>query len=298
MRDILPHIFLPHHTNNHKAKFLHHSSLFTIVCLVLFSSLVVAISNNRYQEVLGISSNISTSELLVLTNEKRQEEGLAPLALNEKLSNAASEKAKDMIAKNYWAHNSPDGTTPWVFVRSSGYDYLYAGENLARGFVSSSEIVDAWMDSPGHRENILSGNYSDVGFAILDGELTGDETVLVVQMFGKTKSLAPEIAEAQVSLPVQNQESVAVVPDEESLVAQAPQPAVASVQSAPLIDSQIFSKTSSYLILGLLIGLLVLDAVIVKRKKIVRILSHNLDHVMFLFVVLIVILIIGNGTIL
>lgn len=300
MKDLLSHIFLPHHTNNHRAKFLHHTSLVIIICLVLVSSFFLAFSRDHYQEVLGISSNVTVSDLLALTNQKRQEQGLPPLTLSPQLNAAASGKAQDMLSKNYWAHNSPDGTTPWVFVRSSGYDYLYAGENLARGFTTSPEIVTAWMDSPGHRENLLSGNYDDVGFAVIEGNLTGDETVLVVQMFGRSKTVAPEIADAasQALPPQQIEVEIPVLPDTPPVVTQAPQPVVASVQSTPLVDTKIFSKTSSALLLGMLLGLLVIDAVIIKRKKIVRLLSHNLDHAMFLFIVLVVIIIIGNGAIL
>ena len=91
-----------------------------------------------------------------------------------------------MFAKNYWAHVSPDGTTPWVFIKSAGYSYVYAGENLARGYNTSQDVVTAWMASPEHKQNMLSSNYQNVGFAIVTGNLTGEDTVLVVEMFGST----------------------------------------------------------------------------------------------------------------
>ena len=64
-----------------------------------------------------------------------------------------------MIAKNYWAHNAPDGASPWSFFKNVGYRYLYAGENLARDFGDSASVVNAWMNSPTHRDNLLSGRY-------------------------------------------------------------------------------------------------------------------------------------------
>lgn len=299
MKDILSHVFLPHESNNHRAKFLHHSSLLIIAGIVLLASVFVSLASQYSPGVLGISSNISIEDLLSKTNEKREAEGLPPLELNDDLSVAAGEKARDMFFKDYWAHNSPDGTTPWVFIKSSGYDYLYAGENLARGFTTTDDVVSAWMDSPGHRENILSGNYDDVGFAIADGRLSDGDTILIVQMFGRTKeNAAVDIASAQEG-PVQSE--VVQIPRAESQVKQSnfqPESLVASVQSNPLVDAGTFSKTSSTILLSLLIGLLILDAVIIQRKNIVRILSHNLDHVIFLCLILIVVIIIGKGIVL
>ena len=86
-----------------------------------------------------------------------------------------------MFSKDYWAHNAPDGTTPWVFIKNTGYNYIYAGENLARGFNSASDVINAWMNSPEHRQNVLSPNYQNVGFAVATGTLSGEDTVLVVE---------------------------------------------------------------------------------------------------------------------
>lgn len=315
MKDILLHLFLPHHTNNHRAKFLHHRSLLLLIGALFLTSFFISLPSTRHGSVLGVSSNISVSDLLALTNQKRVEQGLSALALNSELSTAAQYKAQDMFAKNYWAHNSPDGTTPWVFIKSSGYDYLYAGENLARGFYTSSDVVEAWMASPGHRENIMSSNYDEIGFAILDGNLTGDETVLVVQMFGRSKAVAavpqtdstvensiPQIEEGTLvdQEPVIEEQPEIVVDEAQPLIQpqQSPQNQVASIQSQPLIDTGIFSKTSSLIILSTLLALLLLDIVLIERRRIVRILTHNIDHVLFLGVVFVVIILIGNGAIL
>lgn len=133
---------------------------------------------------MGTSVDITSQELLLFTNQDRQKEGLSALTINNQLSQAAALKATDMFGKNYWAHNAPEGTTPWFFIKEAGYVYVYAGENLARGFNSSEDVVKAWMASPSHRENMLSKNYQDVGFAVVPGKLNGEDTVLVVEMFG------------------------------------------------------------------------------------------------------------------
>src|SRR5207302_5413693 len=117
---------------------------------------------HTHPSVLGDSINIAAQDLLNLTNQERQKNGLAPLVMNDQLTNAAKMKAQDMFALNYWAHNSPTGTMPWDFIKKAGYDYEFAGENLARGFTSAPDIVTAWMNSPSHRENMLSPHYKDV----------------------------------------------------------------------------------------------------------------------------------------
>src|SRR3990172_3890597 len=106
-----------------------------------------------------------------------------------------SKKAQDMLDYGYWAHNSPTGKSPWVFIRSSGYNYVYAGENLARGFATADSVMKAWMASPDHRANVLSANYEDVGFAVKLGKLNGEETVLIVEELG---SLHMPIAKSKV----------------------------------------------------------------------------------------------------
>lgn len=299
MKDILSHLFLPHISNNHRAKFLHHSTLVILLVTIFGLHFVTSYASENHDNVLGVSTNITPAQLLELTNQRREQEGLAPLRMNNELSQAAQMKAQDMFAKNYWAHNSPEGTTPWVWVKGSGYDYLYAGENLARGFTHSEEVVQAWMDSPGHRDNLMSSNYEDIGFAIQDGRLTGDDTILVVQMFGKEKQVDPI---PQFSNDAENslEKGLVVASDltGEAVTVTMPQSGVASVQSQPLVDLGIFTKVSSTLILSLLIGVLLLDLVIIERRNIVRILSHNLDHTIFLGIIIIVIMIVGKGVVL
>jgi hypothetical protein len=100
-------------------------------------------------------------------------------------------KAQDMADKQYFAHTSPEGLNPWHWFEQAGYEYEYAGENLAVDFTDSSDVARAWMNSPTHRENLLKKEYVDVGFAVVSGELNGKKTTLVVALYG-----APAVAVA------------------------------------------------------------------------------------------------------
>jgi uncharacterized protein YkwD len=328
MKDFLHHFLFPRESNSHRPKALHHHTLLLTILFLLGSLFFATTVQKQYPSVLGISADISVSDLLAQTNQKRQENGLPALTLNQNLSQAAAGKAQDMFAKDYWAHIAPDGTTPWVFIKNSGYEYLYAGENLARGFTTAPEVVNAWMASPTHRENLLSPNYKEIGFAVKTGTLTGSETILVVQMFG-TKYLAkdedaspPAVAAAPIEsapvsqvtiMPTSGQVLPSKVPDVSSPIEAQPtsaeplkksdiapqaELAVAAIQSKPLVDSKSVKWNLSIFVIVFFIVILVLDAVIVERKKIIRVASHNLDHILFLIIILLAVIIIGKGLIL
>lgn len=116
-----------------------------------------------------------------LVNDVRADKGLKPLKLNAKLNESASLKAKDMVDRNYWAHEAPDGTMAWDLMKQVGYHYSHAGENLAKCYVSNQEIVDAWVESPTHLKNILN-DFEDFGFGYA---YRADGCMLVVNHFGK-----------------------------------------------------------------------------------------------------------------
>jgi hypothetical protein len=318
MKRFLHHFFVPHESNNHRARVLHHDSLLLIITFLFAGLIVIQGMHRTYPAVLGDSTSITTSDLLKYTNLEREANGLAPLNLNPELTHAAQLKAKDMFAKDYWAHVSPDGTTPWVWIRDSGYNYLYAGENLARGFDSSSDVVTAWMNSPEHRANLLSPNYTDIGFAVQDGTLTGTETTLVVQEFGSPYNSDGTVANT-VPSPIPGSTSPTPLPAQVLASAGLPVPtitasgsAVGSIkigqpsaldpenqQLAPaLIDSNSLKRTISFAILGFFLLVLAIDAIVVERKQIVRLFSHNVDHMLFLLFILLAGIIVGRGLIL
>jgi hypothetical protein len=130
------------------------------------------------------ASTITPSNIVELTNEDREKYGLNDLKSNSKLSSAALAKANNMFKLQYWNHFGPNGESPWDFIKGSGYTYVYAGENLAKGFKTAQGVEEAWMASPTHRANLLSGNYKEIGVAVVSGKLLGEDVILVVQMFG------------------------------------------------------------------------------------------------------------------
>lgn len=282
MKSFLSHLFMPHESNNHRAKVLHHTNLFLTIVFLLLASFLIQGIKTSFPSVLGIKADISSEELLLLTNKERQNAGIGSLILNDKLSAAASKKAQDMFENNYWAHNSPTGKTPWVFIKSSGYKYVYAGENLARGFTSASDAIKAWMASPDHRSNMLSSNYQDVGFAVMLGKLNGEETVLIVEELG---NLHMPIARSKV-------QEIAVAKSANALPKN-----VQAVYKQPLISTSSLSSNIYYVSIFVFIFALILDMIIVEKKKVMRFVGHNIDHILYLLLILVLIGIWGKGVI-
>ncbi|KKT58491.1 MAG: hypothetical protein UX91_C0006G0029 [Candidatus Amesbacteria bacterium GW2011_GWB1_47_19] len=262
---VITHLFLPHHTNNQRAKILHPSSLLVVLSLVLVFQMAVGKISYRYPRILGYASVIQPVQILTLTNQQRQSQGLPALELDPQLSAAAARKAADMFARDYWSHVSPAGTQPWTFITAAGYSYRYAGENLARDFSDPDSVVQAWMNSPSHRENMLSNRYRDMGVAVADGNLGGRETTLVVQMFGTRLGQAPATAAVGSAFTVKAQE---VLPT-----------------SAPVTSPFTLTKIFSVSLLVLFAAVLLLDVVIVNRRRLVRWTSKSFAHFIFLAVV-------------
>ncbi len=141
----------------------------------------------------AMASSITEDSIIEETNNERAAYGLSILSANSQLTAAAYAKAQDIFEYQYWSHYGPEGQTPWDFILSSGYDYVYAGENLAKGFSSSEALMSAWMASKSHRENIINANYSDIGVAVVSGDLQGSNVILVVQMFGSLVATPPAL---------------------------------------------------------------------------------------------------------
>jgi len=177
-------LFLPGRHNYYRARLLHLPVLAMMVFVFLLFHTSFSLLALSRPAVLGYSSEITPAKIIELTNKEREKNGLGLLKNNSLLNEAARRKAADMFAFDYWAHESPTGRKPWDFFKEVHYDYVYAGENLARDFYRSEAVVAAWMASPTHRENILNGKYQEIGVAVVDGVLNGVETTLVVQLFG------------------------------------------------------------------------------------------------------------------
>ncbi len=134
--------------------------------------------------LLVFAADFSPREVFDFANTDRTTLGLPALRFDEVLSKAAAAKADDMVKNGYFAHTSPQGTTPWYFFEKEGYQYRYAGENLAIHFTDAAGEETAWMASEKHRENILSSKYRDTGVAVVEMPWEGKTTLLTVQLFG------------------------------------------------------------------------------------------------------------------
>jgi len=158
-------------------------ALFLVVSVII----ALVIFNPPYHTNILAKSKIEETDLFNQTNQKRIENGLQILYFNNELYQAAFKKANDIFVRGYFDHYTPDGNPPWQFILDNGYDYEYAGENLAIGFEKPSDATQAWMQSPTHRANILNPRYQDIGIAAVRGIFNNRETTVVVQMFGKER---------------------------------------------------------------------------------------------------------------
>jgi len=154
-----------------------------IFCLVFLIVVVGAVPTLR-SNVLDSLSAVYASVLVNLTNQNRTTANVSELTVNPLLEKAAQMKADDMAAKGYFAHNTPEGLTPWYWFEKAGYKYSYAGENLAVNFENSDEVETAWMNSPGHFMNIMNPKYTEIGIATSTGIYKGKQAIFVVQLFG------------------------------------------------------------------------------------------------------------------
>lgn len=126
------------------------------------------------------NANISIEEEVVrLVNIEREKAGLAPLSYSSELSNVARMKSQDMADNNYFSHTSPTYGDPFTMMRNFGIQYGYAGENIAKGYRSAESVMDGWMNSSGHRANILNANFTTIGV----GYVEANGTTYWTQMF-------------------------------------------------------------------------------------------------------------------
>ncbi|MFZ2494244.1 MAG: CAP domain-containing protein [Candidatus Saccharimonadales bacterium] len=183
----------PHHLHSFRAILF--GVLLVAVALIKFDGAklprVAEKKTDEQSAVLAYATSMSRGALLAENNASRAANGLGGLNLNSQLNNSAQAKAQHMADNNYWAHVAPDGTQPWYFFEAAGYSYSNAGENLAYGFDSSYAVNQGWMNSAGHRANIL-GNYVDVGYGIVNTpNFQGGEYTIVVAHYATPYNYSP-----------------------------------------------------------------------------------------------------------
>lgn len=201
----------------------------------MFVLIMISFALANLQSLLWVNSEWLVSTILPAvvvseTNKARATESLPALTRSTVLDTAAQLKADDMAAHSYFAHNSPDGVTPWHWFAEAGYHYAFAGENLAVHFTDSEAVVDAWLKSPSHRANVMNDKYQEIGIGTAKGEYDGYKTVFVVQLFGTPAAVAPTPVTPQEELTAADttQPSVAVEPV--SAPVPSPEPPAASEQ--------------------------------------------------------------------
>lgn len=236
-------------------------------------------------KVLSYATNVSISGLLSASNSSRTANGIGTLADNSQLDSAAQAKADDMVARNYWSHDTPDGKAPWVFINNAGYQYSSAAENLAYGFSDSDSTITGWMNSPDHRENLLNSSYSDVGFGFANSENfngSGPETV-VVAMYGKPQVLAATSATPAASAtkaastsasrtPTPEPAPVPVASTTDAAAKKTDQPTISKPTTVTISKAVALTNTSkpkTDFIIGAIIGLCVV-AMILKQSLYLR----------------------------
>jgi len=319
VKEMIKKVLVPHKKNDFRPYLLR-----TLGIILMFAFIGGALfASQMYRLALRSSDYLASvlpSVLVDLANDDRQGEDLALLTPNPLLEEAARLKAEDMVSKGYFAHYSPEGVSPWRWMSQAGYEFVYAGENLAVNFDDSAAVNEAWMRSPGHRENILNGHFTEIGIAVAKGVYEGRETLFVVEMFGspvkeivsasgevavvskpkpkpKTPAEVPEVtvtpiasssvlgAESQTFLSVKNANVPAEAPEERSEVSERVSRTEA-VAYASLSDTFLTSPSkllaSVYLVLSLLLVVLLLAVLSVKHE-------HRLRHTVFTVLVFVII---------
>lgn len=171
-----------------------------MLAMVLVSFTAVNLQALLWQSSQWLVSTVLPAVVVELTNNERIALTESPLTRSSVLDRAATLKAEDMARGQYFSHYSPNGVTPWHWFDEVGYFYAYAGENLAIHFSDSGEVVDAWMNSPTHKANIVNGNYTEIGVGTAKGMYQGFDTVFVVQLFG-TPAVPPPTVQTVVQAP-------------------------------------------------------------------------------------------------
>lgn len=207
----LKNYFLPSQHNAYRPHLLRRRALFVLLGIALVAEGFLVANLMARNSGFSFLAAVIQSEIITLTNEERLHNNAGVLTENTTLDAAAQAKANDMAAKGYFAHQSPDGRQPWDFISAAGYRYQYAGENLAVRFVDSKDVVDAWMESPTHRANIVKPAYTQIGVAMAQGMYKGQEATFVVQYFATPlRSAAPAAAAPSAPIAVEQIEQPGV----------------------------------------------------------------------------------------
>lgn len=250
--------------------------MFWNLIALIFVKAVFSYSGLQFASILEGVPVFAKEEIVSQTNTLRSFLGLEKFKESAILDQAASQKLQDMISSQYFAHTSPSGISPWHWIEKNNYNYTYAGENLAIGFLTAKDTVNAWANSPSHRQNLLNRNFKEMGVAVAPAKIQDSEGFLVVQLFG-TPAPAKVAAAAKpapsVSPPAYSPTpSVSAQPAQKSTAKETPV-SVTVAATTPTINK--ISRTFNaalilYSLLAFLVSLVFVAFVVIQKGLVIR----------------------------
>lgn len=289
-------LFVPHSGNDHSPHFWRHTTAGIFLSIVLFAEIAVFAQSFLVFNKDFYLASVLPSVLTSLTNKEREDNKLSLVTENPLLVEAAKLKAEDMATREYFSHNTPEGRQPWYWLEMVGYTYEEAGENLAVNFHDSKDVVNAWMKSPTHRENIVKNSYSEMGIAMAEGVYKGQPAIYVAQFFGKPKETilaatsTPIISIATTTTKLSSTTTQSATTSDKIALVNIP-PQVAGVQTPPPDALQTLAASPRHA--GIYIMLFLL-CIILAAYLILVFSTKKVHHPRILFSIIIFILIIGG----
>jgi uncharacterized protein YkwD len=265
-------LFFPHKGNAFRPHALRHKALSIYSLGLILSQVVFGATMYSGPVIMSGDAKVIAKNIITLSNERRESAGFNAITENETLSNAAFKKLEDMFAKGYWDHIGPNGETAWDFINGAGYRYTLAGENLARGFNNSEDVLRAWMESPTHKANILNSRFREIGVAVGSGKLGGNNTTVIVQLFGE-----PQVAYAAEGKRTEVLGEKVLIPE-------------FSMSNATLP-----SRTPYFLLWAFIFGLIIVDGVMIRKLGLHASKSHIFNFRVSLLMSVLVLAIMGIG---
>lgn len=184
---MLKKLFIPHRGNDYKPHLLHHKRVWFYGIFLALLKVIVLVFVLLAPEQAWLSGDAlarQADNIAVLTNETRLKNNLPALAINLTLNNSANLKAEDMNANNYFSHTDKSGRGLDYYLKQVGYEYNFAGENLAVGYVDAAAVVKAWKKSPTHYANLVDKDFKELGIGVVNGQYQGAPASFIVSHFG------------------------------------------------------------------------------------------------------------------
>jgi len=192
----LKNLLIPHQYNNYHPHLFHTKRLILHSIGAVSIKVLVSAFIFFYPMLAWMTPNVqkqASNQIIILTNKIRQNLNLSQLKTNYALNQSATDKARDMLAKQYFAHINSSKQGVWYWIAHRGYKFSMIGENLSMGYATPSSIVSAWQKSPTHYANLINKNFQDIGVAVVSGPYKNTNTVFAVQHFGRPKKIIKNI---------------------------------------------------------------------------------------------------------